>query len=87
MGAFVFVAATEVKDSIQPAMRSAAASGDKCVLFEGAHVNPPTKIGPAKWGSADIGSDSEHNRLSYGRLEHLHGCVLIPPLAAATATN
>lgn len=55
--------------------------------FEGAHVNPATKIGRAKWGSPDIGFDSEHNRLSYGRLEHLHGCVLMPPLAASAATN
>lgn len=36
--------------------------------FRGAHVNPPTKIVPAKWGSPDIRFDSEHNRLSHGRL-------------------
>lgn len=34
MGAFVFVAATEEKESIQAAMRSGAALGDKCVLLK-----------------------------------------------------
>lgn len=34
--------------------------------FEGAHVNPPTKIDSAKWGSPDIRFDTEHNRLSHG---------------------
>lgn len=61
--------------------------------FRGAHVNPPTKIVLAKWGSPDIRFDSEHNRLSHGVFtavnthRHLHWCVLIPQLAAATATS
>lgn len=34
MGAFVCVAATEEKESIEAAMRSAAAFADKCVLLK-----------------------------------------------------
>lgn len=50
-----------------------AIEGYKCsrrqiCTFRGAHVNPPTKIVAAKWGSPDIRFDSEHNRLSHGRL-------------------